>query len=1109
MGELVRWNFLSFWLVLLVLPRPVWAQAPDLFFQSLPGGSELSSQYITAMDQDQFGYIWIGTLDGVNRYDGNEIRTYRSFNRYHEDGLVGSMVEHLVVDGSNQVWVATPLGLSRYNWQHDYFEIVVVDQNLRGLQSEYISSVAISPRGRLLVGVDNKIFIYNGETQLFEYRLTSPLGTLSSILVDKDSALWLGHNDGQGILCYPDPYDTTRYQYYDKGLIGGNPSNAVLAMEEADGFLWAALEGSGLARIHPESGEVKRFYESGGERNFFDLFKDRRDRLWTCDHSGLKLYDAAAEQFTGYYHYPLEQGALPSGLKGGFIDRQGNLYSFHNGQGVHVSANRRGFHRYTASDRTYWHTTGANISAVQEDHKGNLWLGNYNGGIDVFNWQEGRPIRFRPSDEVENSSLGQGSVLALFCDSQGQMWAGIHGAGLHRFNEENGAFDVWRKGLTVNAPSHNDVRSIIADKEGGLWLGLHGGGIDYFNGETFVNYNAATHGLSSDWVYSVLLDQEGNIWVGTTHGLNVLRTGEEQFEVFLSDSDDPYSLAGNQVLSLLEDRKGQLWVGTNNGLYAHEGEGRFTRFAVEMSSQFFAALEEDNEGKLWVATLNSLGWLNPESGHLLTFDEMDGLQAPGFNLNASFSNISGRLFFAGPQGVNHFLSSEIEYNTEPPFLRFSRLRIFNEAVDTYGEDQLLDAEINQLDEVVLDYDQKFFSLEFVALNLLNPSRNHYACKLEGFDKNWVDLGNRGYASYTNLYPGTYVFRVKAANNDGVWNEEGISIRIVVNPPWWMTWWFLSALFAAMLVLIWAVFRYRTRQLQRQKIELESKVAGQTVRLRQQNSSLKRRADELEEANRLLEERRELIGEQASKLEEQAEELRASNEQLVRHLQTKDRLYSLVAHDLRAPFNTIMGFASLLTDAGDDADKEKVKMYARFINDAALQVFNLLENLLFWARSQSDEIQFSPSALNLSDLIRETLDLLSDSALKKTVAMYEQVDTDVQVYADENMLRTIVRNLLMNALKFTDAGGEVRVAAKKSGEQIRICVIDSGVGMDAATLEKISSAQGHTESGTRGEKGSGLGLLLCRDFIERNGGQLEVSSTPGKGSRFCFTLPLAD
>lgn len=325
----------------------------------------------------------------------------------------------------------------------------------------------------------------------------------------------------------------------------------------------------------------------------------------------------------------------------------------------------------------------------------------------------------------------------------------------------------------------------------------------------------------------------------------------------------------------------------------------------------------------------------------------------------------------------------------------------------------------------------------------------------------------------------------------------------------MTWWFLSVLLALVLVLIWAVFKIRTRQLQHQKIELESKVADQTIRLRQQNSSLKRWADEMEEANRLLEERRELIGEQARKLEEQAEELQANNEQLMKHLQTKDRLYSLVAHDLRGPFNTIMGFASLLTDAGENADKEKVNMYARFINDAALQVFNLLENLLFWARSQSDEIQFTPSAQLLADLVRETIELLSDSALKKKVAVYEQMEADFQVFADENMLRTILRNLLMNALKFTDSGGEVRIDCFREDDHVRISVVDSGVGMDAEVLGKLQNSQGYSASGTKGEKGSGLGLLLCRDFIERNGGSLEISSSPGVGSNFSFTLPLAD
>ena len=1102
---------LSIWLVWLVGTLLLKAQAPELHFSRLPMSKSLTSQYVTGMVQDHYGYLWIGTQDGINRYDGHEIRFYRSFNRNRLDGLVGSMVEHMVVDGRNQLWVATSHGLSLYNWQYDYFEVVVSDQDLKGLPGVYLEFLSLTPEGHLLAGFSDQIFRYNQDKQQFEWVLSSPLGALSSFLIDEQGAWWLGHHAGQGILCYPDPADSSSFVYYQQQLVGEKADYKVLDLAAANGYIWAALENGGVARISKDEQEVKRYFEQGGERYFFGLETDVQGRLWTSDYSGLKLYLPESDAFDGYYHMPLEAGSLATGLNGSFVDRQGNLYSYHNGEGVYVSYRQRGFRTYNALERNYWHTTGANISAIHEDQEGNLWLGNFKGGLDVFLWKEGRTLRIASEDGPVGSALGPGSVLALYSDRKGRMWVGTHAGGLHRYNESGEDFEVWRKGLTVAAPSFNDLRSITEDDKGMLWLGLHGGGVDRFDPETetFENYNERNNGLSSDWVYKVLVDRWGNLWVATVHGLNVLRPGSDRFEVFLANPDVEGGLRGNQIITLLEDEKGRLWVGTNNGLFTWEGEGRFKRYGEDMVSQFVTAIEQDAAGKIWVATLHGLYALHPEENLLHSFDEVDGLQGPGFNINASFSNGVDYLLFGGPKGVNHFNPNQLSYNMEPPVLRFSRFSLFNVPVTSYGEDQLLPAELNTLDEIVLNYDQKFFSIEFVGLNFFNPAKNTYACMLEGFDETWIDLGNKRSASYTNLYPGTYVFRVKAANNDGVWTEEGIAVKIKVLPPWWMTWWALLLFVSLVLLLIWGVFVFRTRQLRKQKVKLETTVADQTIRLRLQNKSLQHRAEELEQANRLLEERRELIGEQASKLEEQAEELQASNEQLVKHLQTKDRLYSLVAHDLRAPFNTIMGFASLLTDAGDDADKEKVKMYARFINDAALQVFNLLENLLFWARSQSDEIQFSPSALNLSDLIRETLDLLSDSALKKTVAMYEQVDTDVQVYADENMLRTIVRNLLMNALKFTDAGGEVRVAAKKSGEQIRICVIDSGVGMDAATLEKISSAQGHTESGTRGEKGSGLGLLLCRDFIERNGGQLEVSSTPGKGSRFCFTLPLAD
>lgn len=1085
------------------------AQGPELYFSRLPSGNSLSNQYITGMVQDQFGYIWVGTQDGINRYDGHEVRTYHVFNQEDIEQSVGG-VEHLLVDGENQVWVATNSGLILYNWRYDAFESVVNNQNLKGLPGAYLDFLATGSKGELLVGVRHQIFRYEQESDSFRLMLNSPLGDLSAFLIDQQGALWLGHREGQGILCFPDPSDGSQYDYYQQELIAEKADYVVMDLLEAEGFIWAALESGGLARIDKEKAEVKRYFEQSNERYFIGLTKDVQGRLWTTDYSGLKLYLSDSDTFGSYYHDPLTRGSLASVPRGCFVDRQGNVYTYHSGEGVYVSYRQRGFGTYNAQSRSPWVTKGSNISAVNEDEEGNLWLGNFNGGLDVFLWKENRVLRIESEDGPVASSLGRGSVLALYNDSRGRMWVGTHSGGLHLYDPDRKSFKVWRQGQTIAAPNSNDVRSITEDADGFFWLGLHGSGVDYFDPdkEVFTNYNQRNSGLSSDWVFQVLVDGKGNLWVATAYGLNLLRPNTDHFEVFLA-GDSGGGLRGSQIFTLLEDHKGRLWLGTNNGLYTWEEEGRFRRYAEEMDSQFIAALEEDDAGRLWVSTLQGLYSFHPDAGKLHAYDDKDGLQSRGFNINASFFNGNDLMVFGGVKGAGFFNPEKIQHNLEPPVLRFSNLRIFNEVMDTYGEDQQLAGELNSLEELVLDYEQKFFSVDFVALNYFNPEKNRYACLLEGFDKEWIDLGSKRSVSYTNLHPGTYWLRVKAANNDGVWNEEGISLRVRVLPPWWMSWWALLAWGLLVLLLIWGGFVLRTRQLLKQKVNLETRVADQTVRLRVQNRALKHRAEELEKANRLLEERRELIADQAQKMEEQAEALQVSNEQLVRHLQTKDRLYSLVAHDLRAPFNTIMGFASLLADAGEDADKEKVKMYAHFINDAALQVFNLLENLLFWARSQSDEIHYSPSALNLSDLIRETLDLLSDSALKKAIAMYEQVETDLYVYADENMLRTILRNLLMNGLKFTDNEGEVFVKAERQEDWVRICVIDSGVGMDAATLEKLQSAQGHTAAGTRGEKGSGLGLLLCREFVERNGGLLDISSTPGKGSCFCFTLPLVD
>lgn len=1099
------------WLLLVLFGlADIYAQSPHLSFSRITGFNQLSSHYITCMAQDQDGYIWIGTRDGLDRLDGEGVRAYKTFNGESEIGLIGNQVDHLVVDHQNRIWISTPYGISVYNPLKDYFEIVATETALKGLHNIYLNFMKVDSQGLLIVSSGEVIYRLDAASDTFVPVISSPFGNISDLLIDEEGGWWLGHSEGGGVVHYPDIRDLANYTRYADVFQAEYPDFAVMDIDRADGFIWMAIESTGLARLDRTSGEIKMFYRGSGERFFFDLYRDRDNKLWASDYSGLKQYQSSNEQFFAYFNNPLEANSLPPNLVGVFQDRQGNYYTFHDGDGVYISSAARGFQLFNASDRQYWHTTHQNISAVHEDGKGQLWLGNFNGGIDVFLWEEGR-VEYLPSMDNETpESLGRGSVLAIYRDSRDQMWVGTHAGGLHLYNEVTGKFKSWRNRADNTSISHNDVRSIAEDSLGNLWLGLHGGGVDYFNRVTgqFTNYNIKNSGLASDWVHAVLYDSKGRLWVGTTYGLNKLNNESGSFEHYLAQPGVEGALESNQIVCFLEDSQERLWLGTSNGLYRlDEDTDTFVRYDRAIKDNYITSIEEDQNGQIWFGTLGLLYRLDPVSGRMFSFDEEDGLQGLGFNLRAAYYNDKDVLFFAGSRGVNAFNPDELVFNEQAPVVRFSRFRLFNEIITDYGEGSVLSGEINTVEEITLNYDQNFFSFDFVALNYINPSRNQYACMMEGFDDTWIYLGNDRTASYTNLNPGTYTFRVKASNNDGVWNEEGISVIVHILPPWWQRIWFIISMVIFTIFLALVVFRLQTASLRRQKRLLLGQVTEQTDRLRRNNAALKIRAQELDRVNQVLEERQGLITEQSEELESQAEHLQKSNQELLKHIKTKDKLFSIIAHDLRAPFNTIMGFSSLLTEVSEQDDKEQLKAYARYVNDASLLVFNLLENLLYWARSQTNEIQFLPEVFRLDDIIKENIGLVRETAIKKELRIDDSGYKNYEVFGDVNMMRTVFRNLMINAVKFTGKGGMVMITSQEEAEWVHVCVSDTGRGMSEEELEKIlHSGAGHSQKGTEGEQGSGLGLVLCQEFITRNRGRFSVTSQLGEGSTFCFSLP---
>lgn len=1078
------------------------AQPPDLYFSHISANSSLSNPYVSVITQDSIGYLWIGTGDGVNRFDGHEVVVYKAYDGSERTGLVSGRINDLFVDSKDRVWVGTPIGISIYDRELDRFKEVVSPYNFNGVENIEIENILEDVNGQVVTVSGTGIYGYDEAKETFVHLFSAGDYNISTIVFGENNDFWLGFDGGQGIAHYPS-YNAITPDFF---LPAFTADMEILKMLLYEGDLWVALGDEGILVVDTDAKKVnKRYFHLDNRPYIATLSVDRSNRLWAVDYTGIKLYQPESDTFYGYYNIPDEDHTLQLNVADVFEDRQGNFYTIHKGSGVFVSYFRVGFQLFNTSKYSYWHTSSADISAVTEDGEGNLWLGFFSGGIDVFKWQTGETIRFAEKEK----GLGQGTVIFLFSDSKGNVWTSTYRNGLNRFNPFTQSFDTWVSSEVENSLTHNDVRTMVEDSLGNFWLGTHGGGLDYFDVQKneFTNYTFESHELTSNWVNDLLIDNKNRLWIATSYGLSLKEGENAVFKQYIPMLDQDGGLKGDDVLCLLQDKAGTIWAGTNQGLFYYIEDEEIFALYEEVPVNYITSLEVDQNGDLWVGSNEGLLKLNLATKNVNQFDDYDGLQGLGFNLRASYFNGIGTLAFAGKNGVNLFNPDKLVFNEEPPTLRFSRFLLFNTVVDEYGDDKILKREINSLDEIVLNYGQNFFTIEFAAFNFTNPTKNRYACKLEGFDKEWLDWGNKRSISYTNLFPGKYTFRVKGSNNYGVWNEEGISIVIRVLPPWWLSVWFFVILAVAIFVALMLLYRLRTRSLRLRSARLAELVSEQTARIEKSNLKLRERTRELNKSNQILEERQATILKQAAELKEQAEELKRNNEELLKLIAARDKLFSIIAHDLRSPFNTILGFTGLLTEAFDEKEPERMKQYARFIHDSSISVFNLLENLLFWARSQSNQIQFSPFVSQLDEIVEDSLSLIRESAVKKNQTIDASKYHNYVVYMDVDMMRSVTRNLLINAIKFTPEKGMIKVSSYLKEGYAVVEISDTGVGMSQKDIERLYNHLSIDSSpGTSGEKGAGLGLSLSQEFVHINGGEMIVESTPGKGSTFRFTVP---
>jgi ligand-binding sensor domain-containing protein/signal transduction histidine kinase len=1105
------------------------ALAQPLRFERLTLENGLSSNYVRTIVQDRQGFIWVGTEDGLNRYDGYNFRTFRKRPR-DRSSLPANRVLALQVDREGRLWVGTDGGLSRFVPHSETF----VRYDLGGgAKNAIITTIYEDRSGVIWVGTVGGLYRFDPETTTATAfgRTNSEEGALSddhvtAILEDSRGDFWVGtHSGGLNRLDRRTrTFEAYRHDPSSRNGLSGNLISTLL--EDRSGTLWvgtAEPEGRAIHQFDRESGIFRVLsYQSGDVRDIpytpTGMVESRDGTIWLTTQnmigetarSGLHIIDPRTGEFTSYGYDPMNPHSLSWFYTTSiYEDRTGHLWI-----GTSRGLNRldRGQvilgHIKLFPDNPY-HLRD-NIYGLLLDRDGTLWTGTSSRGLNRFDRARARTRFFSLAEHP--ASLAAAGITAIRQDAGGILWLAT-GGGLSRLDPATGHFTTFRHDPDhANSVADARVLTLHIDTEGIIWAGTWNG-LSRFDPQSgsFTTYRhnpQDPHSLAGNAISVIYEDRAGLLWIGTnTHpttttqdgpeGLSLLDKRTGRATVFRHDPDNPSSLSDDGINAIHEDRIGRIWIATNNGLNLFEHQtGVFTHYLEEdLPVGSVMGILEDEAGNLWLSS-GSVGLVrfDPESGTIRRFGLAHGIQNMRYNRGAYFRSAEGEMFFGGISGVNHFFPADIEDNREvPPVL----LTVFRK----FGQPIQFDQPLWELREIVLAHHENVFEFEFAALSYRMTERNQYAFKLEGFDRDWVQAGTRRYASYTNLRPGTYTFRVRGSNNEGIWNEEGASIRVRILPPWWRTWW---AYFFYGLALIsggFGIDRYQRRRLIRKERE---------------------RARE-----------REL--EQAREIERAYDELKRTQAQLVQQekLASLGALTAGIAHEIKNPLNFINNFSQLNEELTRELREEiaagkpaaevddlaaDIELNSSKIHQHGRRADAIVRSMLDHSRGGTGERQ--PTDLNA------LLDDYAGLAYHGMRAQKPSFDCAVEKSLDP-MLPPIVSmpqeigrvflNLLSNAFQavheraMSAEGGTfkpaVHLSTSVSEAGVEIRVRDNGTGMPEEVRRRIFEPFFTTKAA--GE-GTGLGLSLSHDIVvQGHGGVIEVTSQPGEGTEFRIVLPVGE
>jgi len=1028
-----------------------------VYFKALTVEDGLSNSSVLAILQDSRGFIWLGTRDGLNRYDGKRVKVYRDFYSRNLSGI-NVKVNCLVEDEYRNLWIGTSTGLYLYNEKKESFSLMIFGN---------VNAFFKDAKNNLWIGASNGLYLMQSNDGN-KLRLTfikydgvdlQYFKNIQSITQTKSGQLLLGTNNGIFSLLKKGESYLVGRPLIMKGI------NIITIGIDSSQNVWMGSNKTGLYKTNTSLSQIDHYVSGTSDQNILNnnvrkIFSDKKGSLWIGTLKGLNRYNQQTGLFDSWVHEPNNSKSLNNNsIYDIYEDRQGSLWLGTYYGGANIKEARSTYFEVKVNEPNINSLSSNIISAIEETHSGKLWIGTEAEGLNLLDLKTGNIARFNTANrKLSISNL----IKTIHQDHANILWVGSFAGGVNYSSNEGQHFsELTTENSKLNS---NDVTSIVEDEKQRLWVGQQDYGINIISkdrkqilkfNEVFPNANLIDRGIT--FLYRSSMN---DFYIGTRSGVFFCQYNKEDSKRIMKKIY-PIQEKNSYINCIVEDSAHQIWIGSASGLCLFDRENpSYNVFTVRdgLPSNRVVGIVPDDAGNLWLSTHNGISKFNIGNKLFTNYNKFDGLPSKVFNYNSFYKDKEGKIYFGSLDGLVSFLPSEIETNSQPPNVNLVSLFVNSRKVDVDDSTEILKEPLGDCKSIKLDYDQSDVTIDYAILNFIKPQKNYSAYKLEGYNTDWV-YNDQQRVVLTRLQPGTYKLFLKAANNDGEWGKPLEMIQIKVLPPLWKTWWaYCLYILTFLFSLRFFVKFYNSRQALKRELHYEHELNLQQQKLQKM----------------------------------------------------KTDFFTYMSHELRTPLTLISGPAEVLTDQTTEGSLEK--KLAQSIKSNSERMLTLTNNLMDLMKADSGALELHFMVSDIVDFSKSVFEKFQIQAnAKEMTYQFFSTMNSLDVNFDQHYMEIVFTNLLANAIKYTPQGGIVKMKVEEIDEErVAISVCDNGAGISAEDTGKIFSDFFQAVPEIQKQQGSGVGLALCKKLVELHNGTIVFSSDTSASSdkkQTCFTVYL--